>query len=70
MSQNSGQGKPMKNSKNIHTISSTLKTVASENLVTEAELQNLDDKPLEELLNEQKQENAQEKDQFTQQHNG
>ena len=60
----------MKNSKNIHTISSTLKTVASENLVTEAELQNLDDKPLEELLNEQKQENAQEKDQFTQQHNG
>jgi hypothetical protein len=44
----------MKNSKNIHIISSTLKTVASENLVTENEILNAKDRPLEEVLNEKK----------------
>jgi hypothetical protein len=44
----------MKNSKNPTIISSTLKTVASENLVTEEELTNAKDKPLEEVLNDQK----------------
>lgn len=44
----------MKTSKHIHTISSTLKTVASENLVTQDEIANAEDKPLEEVLNEQK----------------
>lgn len=44
----------MKISKNIHTISSTLKTIASENIVTEQELANANDKPLKELLNEEK----------------
>jgi|LakMenE27Jul10ns_1017307.scaffolds.fasta_scaffold00281_7 hypothetical protein len=42
----------MKNSKHIHTISSTLKTVASENLVTEEEIANAEDKPLKEILND------------------
>jgi hypothetical protein len=45
----------MKNSKNIHIISSTLKTVASENLVSEQELANANDQPLKELLNEKTQ---------------
>jgi len=44
----------MKNSKNPTIISSTLKTVASENLVTEDEILNAKDKPLEEVLNDQK----------------
>lgn len=44
----------MKNFKHIHTISSTLKTVASENLVTEDEILNAKDKPLEEVLNDKK----------------
>lgn len=35
-------------------ISSTLKTVASENLAIEDEIANAKDKPLEEVLNEQK----------------
>ena len=35
-------------------ISSTLKTVASENLAIEDEIANAKDKPLEEILNEQK----------------
>lgn len=42
----------MKNSKHIHTISSTLKTVASENLVTEEEIANAEDKPLKDILND------------------
>jgi len=42
----------MQISKNIHTISSTLKTVASENMVTAEELANNNDKPLKELFNE------------------
>lgn len=46
----------MRNSKNIHIISSTLKTVASENLSVEDELTNAKDKPLEEVLNEEKEE--------------
>jgi hypothetical protein len=41
----------MNNPKYIHTISSTLKTVASENLVTEDELLNSEDKPLETIFN-------------------
>jgi hypothetical protein len=44
----------MKNSKNPTIISSTLKTIASENLVTEDEILNAKDKPLEEVLNDQK----------------
>ena len=44
----------MKNSKHIHIISSTLKTIASENLVTQDEITNAEDKPLEEIFNEQK----------------
>lgn len=44
----------MKNSKCLHTISSTLKTVASENLVTEDEILNAKDRPLEEVLNDKK----------------
>jgi hypothetical protein len=44
----------MKNSKNVHIISSTLKTVASENLVTENEILNAKDRPLEEVLNDKK----------------
>lgn len=56
MDQISGQGKLMKNSQNAPIIPSILKTVASENLVTEAELKNSDDKPLENLLHEQKKE--------------
>lgn len=40
---------------NITIVPSTLKTIASENLVTEAEL-NTQDKPLEEILNGQPQE--------------
>jgi hypothetical protein len=47
----------MKISKNIHTISSTLKTVAGENIVTEQELANANDKPLKELFNEEKETN-------------
>jgi hypothetical protein len=43
----------MQISKNIHTISSTLKTVASENMVTAEELANNNDKPLKELFNEE-----------------
>lgn len=54
MYQNSGQGKNMKINDNIHLISSTLKTVASE-IVTSAELEQ-QDKPLEEVLNEKTQE--------------
>lgn len=56
MEQKSGQGNTMKISKNIHIISSTLKTVASENIVTEQELANANDKPLKELLNEEEEE--------------
>ena len=59
MDQISGQGKLMKNSQNAPIISSILKTVASENLVTEAELNNCDDKPLENLLHEKTEENGQ-----------
>jgi hypothetical protein len=44
----------MKNSKNVHIISSTLKTVASENLVTEDEILNAKDKPLEKVFNDKK----------------
>ena len=44
----------MKTSNHIHTISSTLKTVASENLATENEILNAKDRPLEEVLNEKK----------------
>jgi hypothetical protein len=44
----------MKNSKHVHTISSILKTVASENLVTEDEILNAKDKPLEKVLNDKK----------------
>jgi hypothetical protein len=42
----------MKNPKNVHIISSTLRTIASENLVTEDEILNAQDKPLQEILNE------------------
>jgi hypothetical protein len=41
----------------IHTISSTLKTVASEQLVTAEEL-NQEDKSLKEILDEQREENT------------
>lgn len=53
----------MRNSKNIHLISSTLKTIASEDLIiSENELNNLDDIKIEELLNnEEKQEKPAEK---------
>lgn len=44
----------MKNIDNATLISSTLKTIASENLVTEQELTDAKDKPLEEILNEAK----------------
>jgi hypothetical protein len=44
----------MKNSQNIHIISSTLKVIASENLSIEDEIVNAKDKPLEEVLNEKK----------------
>lgn len=44
----------MKITDNIHLISSTLKTVASENTVTAQELEQ-QDKPLEEVLNAKKQ---------------
>lgn len=44
---------------NIQLVSSTLKTIASENLVTDAEL-NTEDKPLEEVLNDETQENSEE----------
>lgn len=54
MRQKSGQGKHMSNSKHIHIISSTLKTVASANLVTSEELANSSDKPLQELLDDKK----------------
>jgi hypothetical protein len=48
----------MKNSKHIHLISSTLKTVASEDLiVSENELNNLVDKKIEELIDEKKEKN-------------
>jgi hypothetical protein len=40
----------MNNPKYVHIISSTLKTVASSNLVTEDELKNNQDKPLEEIF--------------------
>lgn len=40
----------------IQLVSSTLKTIASENLVSEAEL-NTEDKPLQEILNAKTQEN-------------
>lgn len=40
----------MNNPKYVHAISSTLKTVASSNLVTEDELNNTTDKPLAEIL--------------------
>jgi hypothetical protein len=49
----------MKNSKNSQLVSSTLKTVASENLVSEDELIHAKDKPLEEVLNANKQEEDQ-----------
>jgi len=52
----------MKNSKNIHTISSTLKTVASENLFIEDEILNAKDKPLQEILNEKEEANSKEND--------
>lgn len=45
----------MKTNDNIHIISSTLKTVASENLVSAQELDQ-EDKPLEEVLNAKTQE--------------
>lgn len=44
----------MKNIDNATLISSTLKTVACENLVTEQELTEAKDKPLGEVLNEAK----------------
>lgn len=44
----------MKNIPNPTPISSTLKTIASENLVTENELTQAKDRPLEEVLNEEK----------------
>lgn len=47
----------MKNPKNVHIISSTLRTIASENLVTEDEILNAQDKPLQEILNEIQEEN-------------
>lgn len=50
MDQNSGQGEIMKITENLHIISSTLKTVASE-IVSSAELDK-EDKPLEEVLND------------------
>lgn len=43
----------MRTNENIHLISSTLKTVASENFVTSEELEK-EDKSLEEVLNEEK----------------
>lgn len=44
----------MKNSKHIHLISSTLKTVASDDLIiSQSEINNLDDKKIEELLDEE-----------------
>jgi len=44
----------MKNSKHIHLISSTLKTVASDDLIiSQSEINNLDDKKIEELINEE-----------------
>lgn len=52
----------MKNSKNPQLVSSTLKTVASENLVNEDEILNAKDKPLEEILNATKQEENYQKD--------
>lgn len=59
----------MKNPKNVHIISSTLRTIASENLVTEDEILNAQDKPLQEILNEiqeEKQTNIQENGQTLQ----
>lgn len=47
----------MKNPKNVHIISSTLRTIASENLVTEDEILNAQDKPLQEILNEVEEKN-------------
>lgn len=44
----------MKNIENPTLISSTLKTVACENLVVDQELIHAKDKPLEEVLNEAK----------------
>jgi len=55
----------MKNSQNTHIVSSTLRTIASENLVTEEEILNAQDKPLQEILNEiqeEKQTNIEEND--------
>lgn len=47
----------MRNSKNIHLISSTLKTIASEDLIiSENELNNLDDIKIEELINNEEKE--------------
>lgn len=59
MDQNSGQGEIMKITENIHIISSTLKTVASE-IVLSSELEK-EDKPLEEVLNDQKEKEKNEK---------
>ena len=53
----------MKNSQNPQFISSTLKTVASENLVTEDELLNTQDKPLETIFNDKKEQEIQESSQ-------
>ncbi len=50
----------MNNPKYTHLISSTLKTVASENIITEDELKNTNDQPLEAILNSTNQTNEKE----------
>jgi hypothetical protein len=50
----------MNNPKYAHLISSTLKTVASENIITEDELKNTNDQPLEAILNSTNQTNEKE----------
>jgi hypothetical protein len=50
----------MNNLKYAHLISSTLKTVASENIITEDELKNTNDQPLEAILNSTNQTNEKE----------